>query len=65
MGPSSVIGQQLASGRPEESWQPTTLSSSTLYGQNIQFTVPEAGVISEDRWPPHPQTQHPLQDTKN
>ena len=65
MGPSRVVGQQLAFGRPEESWQPTTLSSSTFHGQNIQFTVPEAGVISEDRWPPHLQTQHPLQDTKN
>ena len=65
MGLSSVIGKLLASGHPEESWQPTTLSSSIFYGQNIKFTVPEAGAISEDRWPPHPHTQHPLQDTKN
>ena len=64
-GTISFIGHQLASGCPEISWQPTTLSSSTFYGQNIQFNIPEAGAISEDRWPSHLQTQHPLQDTKN
>ena len=62
---SSVIGHQLASGHPVESWQPTTLSLYTFYGQNTQFTLSEAGVNCEDRWPPHLQTQHPLQNTKN
>ena len=65
MGLSSVIGHQLAPGRPDESWHRTTLSSSTFYGQNIQFTVPKASVISGDRWPPHLQTQYPSRTLKS
>ena len=65
MGPSSVIGQQLASGRPEESWQPTTLSSSTFYGQKYSVYRPWSRCHFWRQVATHLQTQHPLQDTKN